>query len=109
MVTTDIHRIFRMPGTLNQKTGLVKKECDDLPSFDPMTQAIALPDENEQAEVMVDICPKVELGGNAYGPYRNEKKKLPLYVAVYLIAKGAAKIAPPTEPKIHASLRETYN
>ena len=42
MVTTDIHRIFRMPETLNQKTGLVKKECDDLASFDPKTQAIAL-------------------------------------------------------------------
>ena len=60
MVTTDIHRIFRMPETLNQKTGLVKKECDDLLSFDPMTRAIALADENEQAEVMIDICPKVE-------------------------------------------------
>ena len=103
MVTADIHRIFRMPETLNQKTGLVKKECDDLLSFDPMTRAIALPDENEQAEVMIDICPKVELGGNAYGPYRNEKKKLPLYVAVYLIAKGAAKIEAPTETKIQAS------
>jgi DNA primase small subunit len=103
MVTTDIHRIFRMSATLNQKTGLVKKECDDLLSFDPMIQAIALPDENEQAEVEIDICPKVELGGNVYGPYRNEKKKLPLYVAVYLIAKGAAKIAAPTEPRIQAS------
>lgn len=101
MVTTDIHRIFRMPETLNQKTGMVKRECKDLNSFDPMTQAIALPDAKEEVEVQVDICPKVELGGNAYGPYRNEKAKLPLYVAVYIIAKGGAKIAAPSE-KIQA-------
>ncbi len=101
MVTTDIHRIFRMPETLNQKTGLVKRECGDLASFDAMTESIALDDEKEVAEIVVDICPKIELGGKSYGPYRNEKHKLPLYAAVYLIAKGAAKIV--SEPKIPAS------
>jgi len=103
MVTTDIHRIFRMPETLNQKTGLVKRECEDLASFDPGTQAIALADEKEMIEIAVDICPKIELGGNSYGPYRNETKKLPLYVAIYLIAKGAAKVTAPSETRIHAS------
>jgi DNA primase small subunit len=93
MVTTDIHRIFRMPETLNQKTGLVKRECQDLLSFDPQTEAVALKEqETETVDVIVDICPKVSLGGRSYGPFRNEEQKLPLYVAVYLIAKGAAKI-----------------
>lgn len=101
MVTTDIHRIFRMPETLNQKTGLVKRECEDLSSFDPKIGAIALENETDCVDVLVDICPKVELGGGSFGPYRNEKRKLPLYVAVYLIAKGAAKVVSPT--KIHAS------
>ncbi len=94
MVTTDIHRIFRMPETLNQKTGLVKREVKDLSSFDPKTEAIALEAESEEIEVDVDICPKVELGNASYGPFRSERKKLPLYVAVYLIAKSAAKVAP---------------
>lgn len=102
MVTTDIHRIFRMPETLNQKTGLVKRECADLSSFDPMTQAIALPDSNEEVEIMTDICPKVEIGGRSFGPYRNEKAKLPLYAAVYLIAKGGAKVAKSEENTISA-------
>ena len=97
MVTTDIHRIFRMPETLNQKTGLVKRECEDLSSFDPNTGAIALENETESVDVLVDICPKVELGGNSFGPFRNEKQKLPLYASVYLIAKGAAKIASPAK------------
>lgn len=99
MVTTDIHRIFRMPETLNQKTGLVKREVQDLSTFDPDTGAIALEDEKELVEIDIDICPKVELGDASYGPFRNERKKLPLYAAVYLVAKGAAKVA----PKIHAS------
>lgn len=93
MVTTDIHRIFRMPETLNQKTGLVKRECKDLSSFDPLTEAIALKDNGEPIEIQIDVCPKIELGGNSYGPFRNESKRLPPFVAVYLIAKGAAKIA----------------
>lgn len=99
MVTTDIHRIFRMPETLNQKTGLVKRECRDLSTFDPITGAIALENETELIEVDVDICPKIALGTGTYGPFRNKRQKLPLYVAVYLIAKGAARVA----PKIRAS------
>lgn len=102
MVTTDIHRIFRMPETLNQKTGLVKRECVDLQSFDPTTEAIALGDEKDLIEVLVDISPKVSLGGSTYGPYRNERVKLPLYIAIYFIAKGAAKVVA-NEAKIPAS------
>ena len=88
MVTTDIHRIFRMPGTLNQKTGLVKKECDDLLSFDPMTQAIALPDESEQAEVMVDICPKVELEEMRMVPTGTKRKNF-LYMSRCILSQRA--------------------
>ncbi len=93
MVTTDIHRIFRMPETLNNKTGLVKKECGkDLASFDPSVEAIALMDGTDQMEVLVDMCPKIELGGNAYGPFVSVSKKLPMYVAIYLLAKGAGRL-----------------
>ncbi len=92
MVTTDIHRIFRMPESLNNKTGLVKRQCKDISSFDPLLEGIALKDEKEPIEVTVDISPKLELGGTIYGPYRNETRILPSYVAVYLITKGAAKV-----------------
>ncbi len=95
MVTTDIHRIFRMTGTLNQKTGLVKRECTDLSSFDPLLESIALKERNDPIEVQIDICPQISLGGNVYGPFKNETKKLPMYLAVYLIAKGAAKVLAP--------------
>ncbi len=91
MVTTDIHRIFRMPETLNNKTGLVKRECsDNLNSFDPTTDAIAIKDDSK-AEVMVDIVPKIEIGGSSYGPFRSETIELPLYVGVYIVSRGAGK------------------
>jgi DNA primase small subunit len=92
MVTTDIHRIFRMAETLNNKTGLVKRECVDLTSFDPSIEAIALKESAEPLEVMVDMCPKIELGGHTYGPFVSVTKKLPTFVAVYILAKGAGKL-----------------
>ena len=95
MVTTDIHRIFRMPETLNNKTGLVKRECKDLGSFVPLAESIAVPGENEKYQVMVDLCPKIHLGGNYYGPYKSEMKELPYYVAVYIVSKGAGKFLTP--------------
>jgi len=39
-VTMDIHRIFRLPGSLNSKSGLTKIFCNDLPKFDPYTEAV---------------------------------------------------------------------
>jgi DNA primase small subunit len=96
MVTTDVHRIFRMPETLNNKTGLVKRECQHLSTFDPSTDAIALYGSSEEADVLIDMCPKIELGGREYGPFNSETQHLPIYVAVYLVAKEAAKFVNPT-------------
>ncbi len=91
-VTTDIHRIFRMPETLNNKTGMVKRDCgSDLSSFDPLIEAIALKDEDEKTLVYADMCPKIQLGGNTYGPFLSETKELPLSVGVYIVCKGAGK------------------
>jgi DNA primase small subunit len=103
MVTSDIHRIFRMPETLNNKTGLVKREVRDLSSFDPAVEAIALQNgsRDEEIGISIDMSPQIELGGRTYGPFRNEKLKLPAFAAVYLIAKGAARAgeAPASEKK----------
>jgi DNA primase small subunit len=98
MVTTDVHRIFRMPETLNNKTGLVKRECSNLSEFNPLVEAIALNDETQMARVFVDMCPKIELAERSYGPFKSETKDLPLYAAVYIVSKGAGKfIAIPNE------------
>ncbi len=91
-VTTDIHRIFRMPESLNNKTGLVKRECTkDLSGFDPLSDAVALGNENRKEMMFVEMCPKVELRGKSYGPFRSQTVELPLYVGIYLALKGAGK------------------
>ena len=41
-VTIDVHRIFRMPGTISSKSGLVKLRCDDLERFDPQYDSCIL-------------------------------------------------------------------
>lgn len=39
-VTTDIHRIFRMPGTINSKRNLLKVRVTDIDSFVPEIHAV---------------------------------------------------------------------
>ncbi len=93
MVTTDIHRVFRMPETLNNKTGLVKRRCADISAFDPFFEAIALPEEDDLISVRVDMCPEVSLCGKSFGPIRSPTvAKVPLYLGVYLISRGAARV-----------------
>jgi DNA primase small subunit len=96
MVTTDVHRIFRMPETLNNKTGLIKRECEsELSEFDPLEEAIALKEDSLVEQVFVDMCPKIELGGKSFGPYKSEVRNLPLYLGVYIVSKGAGKFLQP--------------
>ncbi|NWG09238.1 MAG: hypothetical protein HXX80_02830 [Nitrososphaerales archaeon] len=90
MVTTDIHRIFRLFNTLHGSTGMIKKECDDLIPFDPLTDAVVLGE--EPIQVFVNHSPKFTLKRNLFGPYKSEKVTLPLMVAVYLMGKGAARL-----------------
>jgi DNA primase small subunit len=86
-VTTDVHRIFRMPGTLNSKSGLAKTRCADIGAFDPFKDSCVLGD------AAVDIalkCPvKIRLKGKSFN-LSKESAQLPAFAAVYLICKGLA-------------------
>ncbi len=88
-VTSDIHRIFRLQGTLNSKSGLSKAPCNDLENFDPFTSACLL--REEERTVHVAYSPRFRLRENSFGPYKDESVKLPAYAAVYLICKGLAE------------------
>jgi DNA primase small subunit len=92
VVTTDIHRLIRMNGTLHGKTGLKKIEfpAKDLQSFDPFTGAVAF--KKGEATVLVSDAPEFRLDGRTWGPYRNKTVELPTAVAVMLICKGRAKV-----------------
>jgi DNA primase small subunit len=93
VVTTDVHRLIRMNGTLHGKTGLKKVQfpAKNLYDFDPFTGAVAF--KNGEVKVFVSDAPEFKLAGETLGPYKNETKELPVAAAVMLICKGRAKVA----------------
>jgi DNA primase small subunit len=90
-VTMDIHRIFRLPGSLNSKSGLSKVLCKDLQKFDPYSESVFL---NEKTVEITADCPlEFKLKNKKFGPYFNEKATVPIYAAVYMICKNLAIIS----------------
>ncbi|MGQ9514273.1 MAG: DNA primase small subunit domain-containing protein [Thermoproteota archaeon] len=91
VVTTDIHRLFRLPETLNSKTGFLKKEVpqERLANFDPLREAAVL--RGDPMKVSVRFAPKFSLSGESYGPYNDEVVTVPKEVAVLLICKEVAE------------------
>jgi DNA primase small subunit len=87
----DIHRIFRLPGSINSKSGLTKTFCKNLTKFDPYNDASFLSDDS--IEVFVNCPIEFRLKNKKFGPYINEKITIPTYVAVYMICKKLATIA----------------
>ncbi|MBC7090851.1 MAG: hypothetical protein H5T50_02940 [Nitrososphaeria archaeon] len=88
-VTTDIHRIFRMPETLHGETGFIKKEITIIESFYPLVDAIAFT--QEPIKVYVHYAPKFELNEQVFGPYKNQEIILPEMTAVFLTCMGLAE------------------
>jgi DNA primase small subunit len=92
VVTTDIHRLIRMSGTLHGKTGLKKIEfpISSLEKFDPFRSAIAF--EQGSVDVLVTDAPEFRLGDTEFGPFRNEKVRLPTAAALFLLCKKRAEV-----------------
>ncbi len=88
-VTMDIHRIFRLPGSINSKSGMSKIPCKDLDSFDPYVDAALLSDETVEVSAS---CPRFRLRNKKFGPYEDEVATVPTYAAAYMICKKLAKI-----------------
>jgi DNA primase small subunit len=91
VVTTDIHRLIRMNGTLHGKTGLKKVEfpVKRLMDFDPFKEAVAF--KEGTAKVSVSSAPEFRIGESMWGPYKNKTVELPTAAAVLLILKGRAE------------------
>jgi DNA primase small subunit len=89
-VTIDIHRIFRLAGTINSKSGLSKILCKDLDKFNPYIDACFV--DEEKTEVIANCPVNFTLKNRKFGPYKNEKISLPRYAAIYLICKGLALV-----------------
>lgn len=89
VVTTDIHRLIRMPETLNGKTGLKASlvNLERLEEFDPFDGPVVF--EGLQ-RIHVGEAPELRIRDRRYGPFKDETVELPLAAAVLLIAKGVA-------------------
>ena len=87
-VTVDIHRIFRLPGSLNSKSGLAKILVNDIDQFDPYVDACFINSDNVEVTA---TCPiQFSLKNKNFGPYDHERISIPKYAAVYMICKGIA-------------------
>ncbi len=85
-VTMDIHRIFRLEGSINSKSGLSKIHCTNLDSFDPYLEACLLGEDT--VDIVADCPVQIRLKNKKFGPYHNERVSLPKYAAVYMLCKG---------------------
>ncbi|MGE5554897.1 MAG: DNA primase small subunit domain-containing protein [Methanocella sp.] len=92
VVTTDIHRLIRMNGTLHGKTGLKKVEfpAKDILDFDPFSGAVAF--KKGEVKVLVSDAPEFRMCGETLGPYKNQTVELPTAAAVLLMCKRRAEV-----------------
>lgn len=92
VVTVDIHRLIRLPGTLHSKTGLLKVPFSpsEIEDFDPLKEAVAF--RNGEAKIYVDEAPEFRLGDEIFGPFKRQIIRLPLSAAIFLLCKNVAKV-----------------
>lgn len=92
VVTTDIHRLIRMPGTLNGHTGLLAMKVPEerLDDFDPFTESLAF---HGEMKVKVKESPTFRLENEQFGPYHDETVALPSAAAMLLLCKHRAEPA----------------
>lgn len=93
-VSTDVHKLLRLPGTIHGDTGLIAKRLksvSELSKFDPMTEAVAFGKGTHK--VKVEASPKFEIAGQSYGPFSKAEAELDTPAAVYLILKRSAILA----------------
>lgn len=90
VVTTDVHRLIRLPGTLNGHTGLlaVRVPGEEIDGFDPFAESPAF---HGQMRIRVKDAPEFRLGEKRFGPFRDEMVELPAAAAMLLLCKRRAE------------------
>jgi DNA primase small subunit len=92
VVTTDIHRLIRMPNTLHGKTGWQVQTIPygQLPSYDPLMKAVII--RGDPVHLEFSHAPKIKILDTVYGPYDDEEATLPLEVALFFLCKKGARV-----------------
>lgn len=95
-VTTDIHRVIRLIGSLNGKTGFAVTEVtrDELTDFNPLSDSIVF----DEGTLKISVpkrgigVPEFRVGDSTYGPFNGTVEELPKAVAVFILCKGMASV-----------------
>lgn len=90
-VTTDIHRVFRLAGTLHGDTGMSKARVKSFAKFDPQEDPVVL--SARPVKVKVDFYPHFRLKHKDFGPYKSETVEIPTYAAVSILTRGLGEVA----------------
>ncbi len=98
VVTTDVHRLIRLPETLNGHTGFLaaRVPIEQLDEFDPFVDAVAF-NNGKTMKVYVKDAPAFKLGGMNLGPFHNEMVEIPKAAAILLLCKHRADPNPPNK------------
>jgi DNA primase small subunit len=89
-VTTDIHRVFRLAGTLHGSSGMLKMKVGSFEAFDPNKDPVVL--SGEKVIIKVAFYPKFSMMDESFGPYSSQTVALPAYAAICILARGFAEV-----------------
>jgi len=93
-VTTDTHRLIRLPKTLHGGSGLVVTpiDRDELDAFDPLVDAVPDRFRGREIEITTDEPRRVDLAGDIT-KLEPGTHTVAEYVGVFLMARGEAEKA----------------
>ena len=89
-VTTDIHRVFRLAGSLHGDTGMSKMRVKSLGQFDPQQAPVVL--SPRPVKVEISFYPRFRLKHRDFGPFRSETVDLPTFAAVSVLTRGLGEV-----------------
>ncbi len=94
-VTTDIHRLIRLPYSLHGKSGFQVRPVPlgELEEFDPLSDAIVDVFRRGEFEIVGLRRFSIRLGEEEWGVEEGERLKVPAYVFVFMCGYGAARLA----------------
>ncbi len=90
-VTTDIHRVFRLAGTLHGNTGMSKMKIESVDKFDPQEGPVVL--SAKPVSLKVGFYPRYRIKHKDFGPFKEETVVLPTYAAVSILTRGLGEVA----------------
>ncbi|MGI0053809.1 MAG: DNA primase small subunit domain-containing protein [Thermoplasmata archaeon] len=99
-VTTDIHRLIRLPGSLHGGTGLrvLPISRDALEAFEPLRDAVAPGTGSDPIRVTASATVRYPFGDGILEARAGETVELAPSAAVFLLLRGEATVTPPGAP-----------